>query len=240
MAKILKSRRHLFNQPATYIVLVVGAVLMNFFLQLHMMGQLRQMQHMPVMVQLASGQSLAAIPISSVQDILPATVKSFTEEMMLTLFNWSNKLQQPDGRTLADPGIPITTESGERRLPTTVWQASFALESGFADAFRQELAALIPPEVLDGTAQSVLLASYVGEPKREKQGWAVRFVGEIKLFDSQMHEKNSIPLARLIHIRAIPIAIAPLGETPKQQAVYQARLKGLHIVSMQKIDNKDV
>ena len=159
MAKFLKSRRHLFHQPATYIALIVGAVLMSFLLQLYIMGQLNQMQHLPVMVQLASGQSLAAMPVPSAHDIFPATVKSFTEEVMLRLFNWSNKVPQPDGQALTDPGIPITTESGERRLPTTVWQASFGLEAGFADAFRQELAALIPPEVLSGTAQSVLLVS---------------------------------------------------------------------------------
>lgn len=214
-------------------VLFLTGIMIILLLQI---SRLTSLLNQPLLVQLNSGHTIPTTIVSG-DNRSPESVQAFVQDVFLALFSWSANSTVPGSPDVIDPGVVVNTEEGERRLPIRVWQASFALRTGFDEAFRQALALEYPANFFARNLQSSLVIDHISTPKLLKSNiWQVELVGQIKLFDETGTAISAERLVRKITVQSTNLPITPTGETALEKAIYAARLKGLFITDISALE----
>jgi hypothetical protein len=191
----------------------------------------------PSLVQLVDGHSISAEAVDPSQRT-PEVIQQFVKTSMGLMFTWNSQGQPADtttANTPADQGVPI----GHGRITTTSWQASFALKEDFRTAFLDQVAAITPPGVFNGSAQSVLNIETISTPRELQAGyWQVDMVAHLLIFDPTHPQGLAVPFNKSLFVQAVEPATDPLPEisTPLQKAVYRLRENGLEITEIRDLD----
>lgn len=185
----------------------------------------------PTLVQTVNGESILTESMDHLGRT-PETLRRFTQQALTMMFTW-NPVQQDaaSGRVITDQGVEVTGG----RATTKSWQASFAFSEDFRASFLGEVAAMTPPEVFQGNAQSVFNIESLSEPRRLAAGqWEIEVVANLIIFNQQNAQGVAIPFNKKIHLRAVEPPSDPLEKdaTSIQQAIYRIRASGLQFVQM--------
>ena len=77
----------------------------------------------PSLVQLADGNVITVAPLGP-RDRTPETIKKFTSDVLVTMFNWDGVLNSSTTTTpVPDPGIPIKLERKPGKVTTSAWES---------------------------------------------------------------------------------------------------------------------
>lgn len=200
---------------------------------------------LPTLVQLSDGKVVNVAPLGS-KERTNAVIQRFTVETLTGLMSWTNQIQSPDGKVVADPGVNVrinqgsdARQSGSYTLPTSVWRSSFAFSESFRQSLLGEIGNLIPAGVARGTARSALVINTVTVPKRIKEGeWEISIVADLVITDAGLSRR--IPFNKIITVQAVDtppldmVNLTSLGN-PLQRDILLARKDGLEITSMKDI-----
>jgi hypothetical protein len=171
----------------------------------------------PAMVQLTNGDAIAMSPLSS-KERIPAVVQKFTKETMTLLLSASGTIPgSADQPASPDPGIPVKTAQGEKKISSLAHIASFGLSEDFRAKFLEGLAVRTPPTIFAGQAQVVLIIQDISMPVKVGEGqWKVTMIANQVTITAQQVVGSSIPFNKEIFIRAV---------TPEQKADYDSELE---------------
>ncbi len=171
----------------------------------------------PAMVQLNNGDAIAMSPLSS-KDRIPAVIQKFTKETMTLLLSASGTIPgNGDQPASPDPGIPVNTAKGEKKISSLAHIASFGLSEDFRAKFLEGLATRTPPSVFTGQAQMVLIIQDISLPEKTGDGqWKLTMIANQVTISSQQVIGSSIPFNKEIFVRAV---------TPEQKTTYDSELE---------------
>jgi hypothetical protein len=162
----------------------------------------------------------------------PHLIQEFAKQWVSLMFSWEFKPE-------TDPVVKTT--QGDR-LPANAWAASLMMEPQFGQAFINQLAKLIPPEIFSGRFQGTAFVRYVSPPRQMSQTtWQVDIIATRTLFDQTSRtQKGVIPFNKTLTIAAVAIPTSPLGDKANslEQMVYQMRASGLEITEIVDYDPK--
>ncbi|WP_083887221.1 hypothetical protein [Nodosilinea nodulosa] len=203
-------------------------------------ARINHLAHRPVpsLVQLVDGHSISTEAVDPNQRT-PEVIQQFVKTAMGLMFTWNSQGQTTDTATAASApaaqGVPVN----HGRITTASWQASFALKEDFRTAFLDQVAAITPPGIFSGSAQSVLTIETISTPKELQAGyWQVDIVANLLIFDPTHPQGLAIPFNKSLFVQAVEPAEDPLPETstPLQKAVYRLRENGLEITEIRDLD----
>ena len=198
----------------------------------------------PSLVQLADGNVITVAPLGP-RDRTPETIKKFTSDVLVTMFNWDGVLNSSTTTTpVPDPGITIKLERKPGKVTTSAWQAAFALseENNFRSEFLKKLAELTPPGVFNGDVQVSLVIRYVGEPKKigENQ-WKIDVVATLITFKKDDNAGSGIPFNKTIYLSAVSTPQTTPSDTPNlAKAIYEIRKVGLEITGITDLERPNL
>ncbi|MBW4558727.1 MAG: hypothetical protein KME59_22915 [Trichormus sp. ATA11-4-KO1] len=175
----------------TPIFLMGNAVLLTLLLLIEIMNFSRigaiANSKAPTLVELNDGESIRVSSISN-DERSPQAIKYFVGQTMLGLLSWNTVPQiSNDYNDSADPTKKLKLDSGvqagSNKITTRVWATGFALSEDFRASFLHEIGNLTPPDVFNGSTQSILKISLLSEPKKLRKGeWSVDMVAEVLVF----------------------------------------------------------
>lgn len=165
----------------------------------------------------------------------PALIKFYAEKSMTAIYTWRNTL--PEKGNPPDPGVVV---DGGKKIPTTAFRYTLALEPDFANSFRKQLAELQTITQSSGDTQTAYLVEQVGEPEVVGSGkWKVKVIGN-QLIQSKDRSPVKMPINVELTVRAVPPPL--LSEVSRKyedvglaQAAVMARAEGLEILSITNI-----
>ena len=99
-------------------------------------------QATPTLVQQVDGRAFTVRPADSLHRE-PEVIRRLVSDWAVMTFTWG-KLPN-DQSPVVDEGVEVV---GQKRVPTSAWEASFALSPDFRDAFLQKLAIKVVPETV--------------------------------------------------------------------------------------------
>jgi hypothetical protein len=228
-----------------FLIASVSLQVFAFLLAIANWGAVSELRRkeVPSLVQLDSGRAIAVAPLGR-RERTPAVVQRFATDSMAMLLTMSDRLPASgpgEAGRRADPGVPIETEDGRRRVTTAAWEASFALSADFRQTFLQRIAALTPPEVFDGELQAVLVPVRVGAPQRIRDGeWKVALVANSIVVRRGDRGGEAIPFNKEIFVRAIDAPPPPEATSPLAQQVHAIRAAGLEIYAIRDLERPDL
>lgn len=182
----------------------------------------------PTFVQLVNGEALY---ISQRERTFrsPETLRRFVTDWTTLTYNWDGKLP---GSENADEGL--VSPSG-KKVTTDAWFASTMLEKGFAEQSLNQIALLTPAEVFSGKIQSLILPTYISEPRQTADGvWEVDMTATRQQINRQTGERKVIEVNSTFTVKAVEPPRSPLGNQASfvEQRVYQLRATGLEITKI--------
>lgn len=249
----LLNKKRRFDSSDVLPMFALGTLVIQALILLLTLGMVTGLWSMarkpaPAMVQLDDGHSIAMEPIDH-NARTPITIHQFVKDSLGMMFTWNAKLPPKDGagsaamagaKALSDPGVQIGGgQSGNGRITTGTWQASFTLAEDFRMPFLQAVAKLTPADVFGNAAQSVLSFESISDPRPVKPGqWQLDVVANLLIFDSGNPQGRVIPFNKTVFVQATEPTSDPLPEnsTPIQQAVYRAQQSGLRIAEMRDLE----
>ena len=168
-------------------------------------------------------------------DRSPALIKFYAEKVVGGIYTWRNTLPEP-GNTL-DPGVVV---EGGKKIPTTAYRYTLALEPEFANSYRKQLSEL--QSIIQGQntadTQTVYLVQQVGEPESLGAGkWKVKVTGTQLIVNSKGQAPTKFPINVELTVRAVPPPI--LSEVTRKyedigiaKAAMMARAEGLEVTAI--------
>lgn len=205
----------------------------------------------PTLVQLSDGQAIGVTPMDSL-DRTPETINHFVSQTLTLMFNWSGKLPQsnfdPAQLPKRDPGVDVQFggsqfQSSNHKVATASWEASFALSTDFRAPFLQQVAQLMPEDVLTSNTQVVLLIRNISKPEPIAAGtWKEKMVADLIYFDHEHNSGNAIPFNKEVFVRSVLTPLSPLGDaaSPLEKAVYNIRQAGLEIYAIRDLKRENL
>lgn len=204
----------------------------------------------PSLVQLVDGRVVRVTAIENF-DRTPATIKHFVGETMALMFNWSGTLPPASDSgqknvPQPDPGVPIKTDvigSGQEKVTTPSWEASFALSESFRAEFLKKLATLTPRSVFSGGTQVMLVVTHLSEPQQLKPGeWKVKMVANLLTFEQGDNTGKAIAFNKDVYVHAIDTPPLPLpeGVSSLHRTAYQIRQAGLEIYAIRDLQREEL
>lgn len=190
----------------------------------------------PTLVQAADGSVMKVSPLAS-SERTPEVIQRFTGETMSLLMNWSGKLPpktvEEANDPQLDPGVPIKTAKGDRKVSSAAYQASFALSEDFRKEFIKKIVDLTPQEVFAGQAQVLLVTREVGVPEKIADGrWKVKLIANLVTFRSGDNVGVPIAFNKEVFLQAVDSPEPAKESTDLAKAVYQIRQAGLEIYAI--------
>ena len=190
----------------------------------------------PTLVQSADGSVMRVSPLAS-HERTPEVIQRFTGETLSLLMNWSGRLPaktvEEAQNVQRDPGVPVKTAKGDRKVSSAAYQASFALSEDFRKEFLQKIAELTPPEVFAGQAQVLLVPREVGIPEKIGEGrWKVKLIANLLTFRGGDNVGTPLAFNKEIFLQSVDSPQPPQESTDLAKAVYQIRQSGLEIYSI--------
>jgi hypothetical protein len=196
------------------------------------------------LVQLNDGKSIAATSVDS-NTRSPEVIKRFVAIQIASLMSWSVQLSTDvtqGGNPVLDSGIEVTGLRGaKKKVPTTVWQASFAFSEDFRNGILASIAELVPPQVFTGASKSVLIIKSISTPEEiEKGKWKVTLVSNLVTFTSANQAGESIAFNKEVFIQAVDLPIAKADAAPLDEAIFRVRSSGLEIYAMRDLARENL
>ncbi|MBD2303390.1 hypothetical protein H6G80_33690 [Nostoc sp. FACHB-87] len=188
----------------------------------------------PTLVELSDGESIRVSSISSSERSSQA-ITHFVGQTMTGLLSWNtvpqNELESPLEKLKLDTGV----QAGQGRITTKTWATGFALSEDFRAPFLEQLGKLTPPDVFQGSTQSILKVSFLGEPRKlkESRGWTIDLIAELIIFKGGNVIGEPITFNKTIFVKAIDTPRLPKQYSNIQKIAYQARKAGLEIYKIQ-------
>jgi hypothetical protein len=191
------------------------------------------------LVELYDGESIRVLPLGSLERS-PQAITRFVGQTMTGLLSW-NALPKatddynpdPTKQLKLDPGV----STSKAKITTSAWASGFALSEDFRAPFLEEIGNLTPPDVFNGSTQSILKVSLLSQPTRIKDGqWKVDMVAEIVVFQGSNLVGKPISFNKTIFVRAIDTAILTRFASDAQETASRVRKAGLEIYKIQDLD----
>ena len=191
----------------------------------------------PSLVQLSDGRSVTVGAIQA-SERTPQTITNFVNSVFSLMFTWSGFLPPASDaqrqNLRPDPGVRI---SGGRRVPTTTFQAAFALSPDFRKEFLAEVAGLIPKGVFGGTTQVVLEIQQISPSQKIADGkWKVQVVASLNVIQQSDALSQIIPFNKEVFLQAVEPPSYPLEPSGIEKAVYGVRSAGLEIYAIRDLN----
>jgi hypothetical protein len=165
----------------------------------------------------------------------PALIKFYAEKVVSGIYTWRSTLPEP-GNPL-DPGMVV---EGGKKIPTTAYRYTLALEPEFANSYRKQLSELqsIVQGQNNAQTQTVYLVQQVGEPESLGAGrWKVKVAGTQLIVNSKNQVPTKLPINVELTLRAVPPPI--LSEVARKyedvgiaKAAMMARAEGLEVTAI--------
>jgi hypothetical protein len=191
------------------------------------------------LVELSDGESIRVLPIGSGERSEQA-ITHFVGQTMTGLLSW-NALPKatddynpdPTKQLKLDPGV----STSKAKITTSTWASGFALSEDFRAPFLEEIGNLTPPDVFNGSTQSILKVSLLSQPTPIKDGqWKVDMVAEIVVFQGSNLVGKPISFNKTVFVRAIDTAAIPRFSSDVQETATRERKAGLEIFKIQDLD----
>lgn len=234
------------NFVALFVLISVGFSGLTLLLQMVVVANVINIAKKPApsLVQLSNGEAIKVQAISS-QDRSLEVVQRFTTESLILLMSWTNDLPSTNGENKAvDPGALVKTQTGEKRITTSTFQASFTLNENLRDEMVKLLAEMTPAEVFSGNVKTTLKFQHVTIPSLVEQGkWKITVVGTLLKYQRGRGDVTKVPFNKELIIQAIDTPALPKDgkfSNELETLVYTIRQAGLEIVSMKDIDANTV
>ncbi|WP_017301638.1 hypothetical protein [Nodosilinea nodulosa] len=199
MQLLNRSRRfHSSDILPLFVLVTLGIQGLLLVMTLLNTARINHLAHRPVpsLVQLVDGHSISTEAVDPSQRT-PEVIQQFVKTAMGLMFTWNSQGQTtaPAAASApADQGVPVN----HGRITTASWQASFALKEDFRTAFLDQVAAITPPGIFSGSAQSVLNIETISTPKALEAGyWQVDMVANLLIFDPTHPQGLAIPFKRV-------------------------------------------
>jgi hypothetical protein len=227
----------------TPIFLIANAVLLAFLLLIEVVNFARlftiSKSKASTLVELSDGESIRVIPLSSLERS-PQAITHFVGQTMTGLLSW-NALPKPTDDYSQDPAKQLKLDPGistsKAKITTSAWASGFALSEDFRAPFLEEISNLTPPDVFNGSTQSILKVSLLSQPTRIKDGqWKVDMVAEIVIFQGSNLVGKPIAFNKTVFVRAIDTAAIPRFASDIQETAFRVRKAGLEIYKIQDLD----
>jgi hypothetical protein len=230
------------NFVALFVLISVGFSGLTLLLQMVVVANVINIAKKPApsLVQLSNGEAIKVQAISSQERSLEV-VQRFTTESLILLMSWTNDLPSTNGENKAvDPGALVKTQTGEKRITTSTFQASFTLNENLRDEVVKLLAEMTPAEVFSGNVKTALKFQHVTIPSLVEQGkWKITVVGTLLKYQRGRGDVTKVPFNKELIIQAIDTPALPKDgkfSNELETLVYTIRQAGLEIVSMKDID----
>ena len=229
----------------TPIFLIGNAILLTVLLLIELVNVFQIVNiansKLPTLVELNDGESIRVSPINS-DERSPQAITYFVGQTMMGLLSW-NTLPQLSGDNNTDPTQKLKLDSGvqagDKKITTKVWATGFALSEDFRAPFLQEIGNLTPPDVFNGSTQSILKVSLLSEPEKMKNGqWKIDMVAEVIVFAGSNMVGEPIGFNKTIFVRAIDTPKLPKISSDFQQTAFRVRQAGLEIYKIQDLNLK--
>lgn len=224
----------------TPIFLIGNAVLLTLLLLIEVVNFARigtiSKTKASTLVELSDGESIRVLPISS-SDRSPQAVTHFVGKTMIGLLSW-NALPKPTDDYNPDPTKQLKLDTGvstsKAKITTSTWASGFAISEDFRVPFLEEIGNLTPPDVFNGSTQSILKVSLLSQPTRIKDGqWKVDMVANIVIFQGSNLVGKPISFNKTVFVRAIDTAAVPRFASDVQETASRVRKAGLEIYKIQ-------
>ncbi|MBE8970995.1 hypothetical protein IQ277_33790 [Nostocales cyanobacterium LEGE 12452] len=191
------------------------------------------------LVELSDGESIRVIPIGSLERT-PQAITHFVGQTMTGLLSW-NALPKPTDDYKIDPSKQLKLDAGistsKAKITTSTWASGFALSEDFRASFLEEIGNLTPPDVFNGSTQSILKVSLISQPTPIKDGqWKVDMVAELVVFQGSNLVGKPIAFNKTVFVRAIDTAALPRFASDIQETASRVRKAGLEIYKIQDLD----
>lgn len=233
----LLSRKELNLTPIFLIgnAVIVTLILLIELLNFSRIGKIAQSKA-PTLVELGNGESIRVSSINNYERS-PQAITYFVGQTMTGLLSWNavpiavNEYSpNTSERIKLDSGV----QAGDRKITTTTWSTGFALSEDFRAPFLKEIAKLTPPDVFNGTTQSILKVNLFSEPKKIGQAkWSIDMVAEVIVFQGNNMIGSPIAFNKTIFVRAIDTPALPDMSSEHQQIAFRVRKAGLEIYKIQ-------
>lgn len=237
MKPFLLDRRQTNFMPllGLLMLLLQGAIAICLLVQGVALRQLAQREW--AFVQTEAGETFPVRMIDA-EARQPAAIRRFVSQTLYLLFNWSGEVPGSDGQRTADLGQTIELDGARVKLPTATLYASYGLAPALQMPLLQQIAALVPAGVFEGSSQALLTLEQVSEPKQIAPGrWEVRVVGQHQIARNGSPLGQAIPFTKRIRVQALPVPVVPAGESALQQAIYTMRASGLQIYAIDELNS---
>ncbi|UKP01042.1 hypothetical protein [Nostoc sp. UHCC 0870] len=190
----------------------------------------------PTLVELSDGESIRVSPIRSEERSAEA-ITYFVGQTMTGLLSWNavppNNESYPLKKLKLDTGV----QAGGNKITRKTWETGFALSEDFRVPFLQELANLTPPDVFNGSTQSLLKINFLSEPKKLRTGkWAIDMVAELIIFNNSNMLGEPIKFNKTIFVRAIDTPKLSKKASELEKTAYRIREAGLEIYKIQDLE----
>ncbi|MGF1498509.1 MAG: hypothetical protein ACFB8W_17050 [Elainellaceae cyanobacterium] len=194
-------------------------------------------QPVPTLVQQVDGRTFTVRAADRLHRE-PEVIRRLISDWAVMTFTWGT-LPDEQGTTV-DDGVKIT---GQERVPTSAWEASFALAPDFRDIFLEKMATeVVPDGVFDGAVSAVLVPQHISAPQAAGEGhWQVDLVATRIIFDTTNPAGYTVPFNRTIYVGAIEPPREPLiaNASEYQQTVYRMLEGGVQIVEIRPMAAKE-
>ncbi len=192
---------------------------------------------MPTFITRGNGET-ETLEFFTGNDRSPTLIKFFAQKTMSGIYTWRNTL--PEQGNIPDPGIAV---EGGRKIPTTAYRYTLALEPEFANSYRKELSEL--QSIVQGNGNSGVQTAYIveqiGEPESLGSGkWKIKVAGTQLIVNNNKEQPRKLN----INVEMIVRAVVPplLSEVTRKyedigiaKAAQLARAEGLEVISITNI-----
>jgi hypothetical protein len=198
----------------------------------------------PALVQTSDGKTMRVLALEGNQRS-PQVLKDTITVALTRLFTWRNFFTPTTGEELrnpkADPGIDIPSKNGSPtgKVPTEVWQATFALSGDMQASYLGTLAKMVGDAGVFGpaSAQVSIEILNVSTPTAISDGtWKTLIVANLVKVDRLSKVPVRVPFNKEVFLRAVPVPRIREEGTAAAKALSQviadARATGLEIYAM--------
>jgi hypothetical protein len=234
-AEVINSK----NMLTGWRIATFGLLVINVFFGVAIVGMLFAAisRSMPTFITRGNGET-ENLEFFTGNDRSPTLIKFFAQKTISGIYTWRNTL--PEKGNIPDPGIAV---EGGKRIPTTAYRYTLALEPEFANSYRKQLGEL--QSIVQGTGNSSVQTAYIveqiGEPESLGSGkWKVKVAGTQLIVNSNSEQPKKLNINVEMTVRAVPPPL--LSEVTRKyedigiaKAAQIARAEGLEVISITNI-----
>jgi hypothetical protein len=226
------------NAVTGWKLLIIGLLVLNLVFGLLLFGvtSMALSKSLPLFVTKGNGET-DNLEFFTGNDRSPALIKFFAEEAITNIYTWRNTL--PEKGNPPDLGVMV---EGGKKIPTTAFRYSLALEPVFAKSFQKELGELVAiTQSVSRDTQTAYVVEQVGEPEIAGSGkWKIKVIGHQLIQPGAGRELVNNPINLDLLVRAVPPpTLSSISKKYEDIGLAKAaaisRAKGLEIINITNI-----